>query len=117
MSEGRDGDEALADEVRTWVKESWDADLTVREWWARLAESGWGYPTWPTDWFGKGLGPDDAVASLGVSIRARAEAKIGDKAPPFNLKTVDKGGDKALQGRSWNEHRGVDVHDDLTAGN
>ncbi len=50
----------LRDEVRGWLNDNWDAELSVREWWERLAESGWGFPTWPTDWFGKGLGRADA---------------------------------------------------------
>ena len=49
-------------EVRAWLKEAWDPDITVREWWRRLAESGWGMPHWPTEWFGRSLGPAEAAA-------------------------------------------------------
>ncbi|MBO0708096.1 MAG: acyl-CoA dehydrogenase family protein [Candidatus Dormibacteraeota bacterium] len=45
-------------EVEGWLEESWDPDLTVRDWWARLAASGWGFPSWPRAWFGRGLGPE-----------------------------------------------------------
>lgn len=55
-----DTDVGLRREVRAWVSDSWDPGLTVRQWWLRLAESGWGYPTWPREWFGRGLGPLDA---------------------------------------------------------
>lgn len=48
--------------VRQWLTTAWSPDLTVREWWARLAESGWGYPTWPTEWFGKGMSDLQAKA-------------------------------------------------------
>jgi len=48
--------------VRAWLAEAWDPGLTVRAWWARLAESGWGYPHWPTEWFGRGLGPIESAA-------------------------------------------------------
>ena len=44
-------------EVRAWLAEHWDEDLPLREWRALLAESGWGCPAWPVEWFGKGLSP------------------------------------------------------------
>ena len=49
-------------EVTAWLEESWDPDLTVGEWWERLGTSGWAAPTWPEEWFGKGLSRQDGVA-------------------------------------------------------
>src|SRR5437588_7159133 len=43
------------DEVKIWLEENWDPDLTVREWWERLGTSGWAAPTFPVEWYGKGL--------------------------------------------------------------
>src|ERR1700689_5253941 len=43
-----------------WLADNWDPGLTVRAWWALLAESGWGFPQFPTEWFGQGL-PTDAA--------------------------------------------------------
>ena len=65
----------VADQVRAWIAENWDPELTVREWWRRLAESGWAYPTWPTEWFGKDLDSDGAAA-------VRAELKATGALPP-----------------------------------
>ena len=48
----------VREEVSAWLDENWDLDLTVRDWWRRLADSGWGFPTWPEEWYGRGLGPD-----------------------------------------------------------
>ncbi len=48
----------LREEVTAFLDQEWDLDLTVGDWWERLARSGWGFPTWPTEWFGKGLGTD-----------------------------------------------------------
>jgi alkylation response protein AidB-like acyl-CoA dehydrogenase len=45
----------VLEELREWLKTAWDPDLTLRAWWARLAESGWSQPHWPVEWFGKGL--------------------------------------------------------------
>ena len=49
-------------EVTTWLEENWDPDLTVGEWWDRLGRSGWGAPTWPEEWYGRGLARQDGVA-------------------------------------------------------
>lgn len=49
-------------DVRAWLREAWDPALTVREWWARLADSGWGMPHWPEEWLGRGLPPKEAAA-------------------------------------------------------
>ena len=48
--------------VRAWLRQAWDPDLTVREWWARLADSGWGFPQWPSEWFGQGFSDVEAAA-------------------------------------------------------
>ena len=45
---------ALADEVQVWVDANWDTSLTVGEWWARLTEAGYAYPTWPPGLGGAG---------------------------------------------------------------
>jgi alkylation response protein AidB-like acyl-CoA dehydrogenase len=51
---------ALRREVRTWVEANWDDQLTLRQWWRRLGDSGWGFPTWPAKWFGRDLAAADA---------------------------------------------------------
>ena len=63
---------AARTEVRAWFKANWDPDLTVGEWWARLAGSGWGFPTWHPDWFGRGL--DARTAAVVAEERKRAGA-------------------------------------------
>jgi len=57
----------LIDELRAWLEDNWDPDLTVGEWWERLGLSGWAAPTWPEEWYGKGLGRSDA-ALVGKAI-------------------------------------------------
>ena len=55
---------AVRAELRDWLADNWDPDLSLREWRERLADSGWGCPTWPEDWCGRGLAPSfaDVVA-------------------------------------------------------
>ncbi len=57
------GDE-LVDEVRTWLEENWDPDLTIAAWWERLGLAGWAAPTLPTHAYGHGV-----ARSLGVQIQ------------------------------------------------
>src|SRR5918995_2050075 len=59
-------------EVKTWLADNWDPELTVADWWERLGTSGWAVPTWPSAWFGKDLSRDDgnrvqeAIADFGA---------------------------------------------------
>jgi alkylation response protein AidB-like acyl-CoA dehydrogenase len=62
--------DAVRDEVRAWLDEHWDPDLTVREWWQRIAEAGWAFPTWPNEWYGRGLNPA-ALEAVGQAFRAK----------------------------------------------
>jgi alkylation response protein AidB-like acyl-CoA dehydrogenase len=40
----------------------------VHEWWTKLAASGWAFPTWPTEWYGRGL-PSDATRAVAEARR------------------------------------------------
>jgi alkylation response protein AidB-like acyl-CoA dehydrogenase len=51
---------SLERELRDWLAENWDPDLTVGEWWDRLGNAGWSAPTWPVAWYGKGVSRDEA---------------------------------------------------------
>jgi alkylation response protein AidB-like acyl-CoA dehydrogenase len=66
-------------EVKAWLEENWDPDLTVGEWWEKLGESGWAAPSWPVEWYGRGLGREDAIRTL------RALADFGALGPPGGL--------------------------------
>jgi alkylation response protein AidB-like acyl-CoA dehydrogenase len=49
-------------EVKAWLEENWNPDLTVGEWWDILARSGYAAPTFPEDCWGKGWTRDLAMA-------------------------------------------------------
>ena len=49
----------VRDEVRGWIQGNWDLDLTLGEWWQRLADAGWAFPHWPKGYGGQGLSRDD----------------------------------------------------------
>src|SRR5258708_2971949 len=42
-------------EVRAWLAAHWDPELSLVEWRNKLADSGWGMPQWPEQWYGRGL--------------------------------------------------------------
>jgi len=68
-------------EARAWFEANWDAARPLGEWWDRLARSGWGFPAWPTEWFGKGLDPSLAV------VADEERRRVGAAGPPTTLGT------------------------------
>ena len=66
-------------EVREWLGENWDPELTVGEWWERLGLSGWAAPTWPVEWYGRGLSREE-----GIRVQ-RAIAEFGALGAPGGL--------------------------------
>src|SRR2546430_3465376 len=59
----------LIDELRAWLEENWDPDLTVGEWWDRLGMAGWAAPMLPEDCYGRGLSRGDALLVTGTIAR------------------------------------------------
>ena len=45
----------VRENVRNWLTQNWDPERPLQEWRALLADSGWGCPAWPTQWYGRGL--------------------------------------------------------------
>jgi alkylation response protein AidB-like acyl-CoA dehydrogenase len=52
----------LLSELRSWLEQNWDPDLTVGDWWERLGLAGWSAPGLPDNAYGKGIPRTDAVA-------------------------------------------------------
>ena len=48
-------------ELKDWLNENWDPDLTVAEWWERLGLAGWSAPGLPKNAYGRVLSRADAV--------------------------------------------------------
>jgi alkylation response protein AidB-like acyl-CoA dehydrogenase len=89
----------VREEVRAWLETHWDPELSLREWRVRLADSGWGCPSWPERWCGRSL----PVAV--VDVVAGEIARIGAVGVPegvgMNLAapTILEHGDDDLKGR------------------
>jgi alkylation response protein AidB-like acyl-CoA dehydrogenase len=68
--------------VRDWIAEHWDPTRPLGEWWALLAESGWGFPHHPVEWGGRGLSADDR------SVVAEELHAAGAYGPPHGIATM-----------------------------
>ena len=66
-------------ELDAWLDENWDPDLTVADWWKRLAEGRWSSPAIPTEAGGRGYGRD-LVAAVSTGL-----AEAGVVGPPTGL--------------------------------
>ena len=81
--------EALAAGVQAWVDASWDESLTVREWWRRLFDAGYAYPSWPAGMGGSGMSASDARVALGVLARNHVVAPpVGNVAATLAAPTL-----------------------------
>jgi alkylation response protein AidB-like acyl-CoA dehydrogenase len=69
----------IAEDIRGWLADQWDEELTLREWWSRLAGAGWAFPTWPAGYGGRGLSPAEARA-VGEAL-----GELRAVAPPAGL--------------------------------
>ena len=74
------------DELNDFLRDNWDPDLTVREWWERLGLAGWCAPMLPTNAYGRALTRGDAmrvaatIAAFGA-VAAPAGMGIGLVSP------------------------------------
>ncbi len=71
--------DTISAEANAWVGDSWDPDLTVGEWWAKLADSGYGHPTLPENAGGRGYN------RAGNRAVRQAIADGGAMGPPTGL--------------------------------
>ena len=53
MSES--SEDGVRNEVRAWLEANWNPEMSLHDWRERLADSGWGCPSWPLEWYGRGL--------------------------------------------------------------
>jgi alkylation response protein AidB-like acyl-CoA dehydrogenase len=68
--------DAFRGELRSFLDTSWNPNLSLREWRERLVDAGWACPTWPVEWYGRGLSGSEAA------VVARELAAVGAPGPP-----------------------------------
>ncbi len=70
--------EAVEAELATWLAENWDPDMTLAEWWARLAADRWAHPAMPEEAGGRGYGRSlCAAVSAGLADAGVVGRPIG----------------------------------------
>ncbi|QQS13050.1 MAG: acyl-CoA dehydrogenase family protein [Rhodospirillales bacterium] len=81
-------EDSVRADARAWLEANWNPALGLVEWRNKLADSGWGVPHWPKEWYGRGLPVGlvpaieeefDRVGAIGVAkagIRTLAAATI-----------------------------------------
>jgi alkylation response protein AidB-like acyl-CoA dehydrogenase len=70
--------DGVEQELRQWLGENWDPDLTVAEWWEHFGLAGWAGPSLPSDCYGRGLGPSESNELLRVITEFGALGPPGD---------------------------------------
>jgi alkylation response protein AidB-like acyl-CoA dehydrogenase len=85
-------------EVREWLAKNWDPDMPLVKWRTLLADSGWGMPQWPKEWYGRGLPHSlarvveeefanvGAVRAAGSGVRLLAAATLLEHGSDFQKK-------------------------------
>jgi alkylation response protein AidB-like acyl-CoA dehydrogenase len=86
-------------QAQAWFAANWDPELSLREWWRRLAESGWGFPTWPSRWYGRDLDGPEARAVVAARQAAGAAAPPAGIAQNLAGPTIVAHGTNAQQAR------------------
>ena len=69
----------LRAEVREWLEENWDPDLTVDAWWKQVAAAGWTTPHFAVEQWGRGL------SRRSQAVVRSAFASFGALRPPGGL--------------------------------
>ena len=66
-------------EARAWLAENWDVGSSLLAWRSKLADSGWGVPHWPRQWYGRGVAVamEAAIEEEFATIGAVGVAKVG----------------------------------------
>ena len=73
------GRDAVVAEVEAWIAETWNDEITVREWWSGMADRGYTSPTLPVEVGGRGW-PNDLAAAVAATL-----AKANVLGPPAGL--------------------------------
>jgi alkylation response protein AidB-like acyl-CoA dehydrogenase len=85
-----DEESELLEELDDWVRRNWSPDLSLGEWWERLAIDRWSFPHWPQAYLGRGASMRFGAA---VATRLRETGVLG---PPQGV------------GQLWGAHTIID---------
>lgn len=69
----------LRQELAAWLTSNWREDMSPKDWYAVLAESGWAAPMWPQQYGGRGATPSEMI------IFNQERQRIGAPPPPRGI--------------------------------
>jgi alkylation response protein AidB-like acyl-CoA dehydrogenase len=76
------GAESIRADAAAWLDANWDPALPRKEWLALVVDAGWAVPTWPSEWFGRGLAGAEAAV---VAEEFRLHGAPGSRQDLHNL--------------------------------
>jgi alkylation response protein AidB-like acyl-CoA dehydrogenase len=80
-------EEQVRTDVRAWLAAHWNPELPRGEWRGTLADSGWAAPTWPVEWFGRGL-PREARRVVSDEFRRAGARGTGQDVTNLYANTI-----------------------------
>jgi alkylation response protein AidB-like acyl-CoA dehydrogenase len=83
----------IREEVRAWLAENYDAERPLREWRQMLLDTGWGIPTFPKDWYGRGYTGEMARVVASEFAKVKAPGLAGGMAKSLASPTIVEHGD------------------------
>jgi alkylation response protein AidB-like acyl-CoA dehydrogenase len=85
--------------VSEWVETNWRLDLTLAEWWQRLADAGYAFPHWPEGLGGRGLRAAEAAEIQAILGRRGVIGPPTGNAPNMGVPTILTHGTEEQQER------------------
>jgi alkylation response protein AidB-like acyl-CoA dehydrogenase len=82
MTQSQQPAEQVREEVAAWLAQTWQSGTRGRPWREALVDSGWAAPTWPAEWYGRGLHRDMQA------VIAEEFARVGAKAPTLDVRQL-----------------------------
>ncbi len=81
-------------EARAFLEERWDPKGDPDDWLAAVVDAGWAAPRWPVEWYGRGLGNDEAKEVEAVFADAEAPGPGHDRTNLWAGTLVGHGSDE-----------------------
>lgn len=94
---------SIRDEVRSWLAERWDPETrrakaggSMADWMDQVVEAGWAVPSWPKEWWGRGLDKKD-VSTIVSEFRKAGAPGAGQDRTNITANSVMQFGSDALK--------------------
>ena len=89
--------ETLRAEARAWLADNWDESMPGGQWLEFVVDGGWAAPSWPVEWFGRGVTPEDSRVVAEEFARVGAPGSGQDVVNLWAATVVSYGSDELRQ--------------------